>query len=265
MAPVVLLPTSPVEAAQAFGDGVGVTVVGGGTVVMPEITYGRLRPERVLLLGRSGLDRIVREEGVVTIGAAVPISELEGGDEPLATAASHVGDGEIRAQATVGGNLCAGPSAESPRGDLQAPLIALGARVRSAGAGGERTEPLEDFLSGGAGRLVLDVSYDDVDRATGYAAAWRPHAHHYTILAVAAARAGDGVRVAVTGAGDHAIRCTSVEAALAAGASAADAAAKALGDVDPRDDALASAWYRRRALPGLVEKALALSDSVGKR
>ena len=30
----------------------------------------------------------------------------------------------------------------------------------------------------------------------------------------------------------------------------------ALEDADPRDDALASAWYRRQVLPRLVAKAL---------
>ncbi len=256
MALEVLLPTSPAEAAEAFGDGAGVTVVGGGTIVVPEITYGRLRPGRVLMLARSGLDRIVRADGVVTIGAAVPVSALEGGDEPLASAAAHVGDPEIRGQATVGGNLCAGPGRESPRGDLQAPLIALGARARSTGAGGERSEPVEELVARGGVRLVLDVSYDDVPRHAGYAAVWRPHAHHYTILAVCATRTADAIRVAVTGAGPYGMRCPSVEAALASGAPASAASAKVLDDVDPQDDALASAWYRARVLPGLVEKAL---------
>jgi len=36
----------------------------------------------------------------------------------------------------------------------------------------------------------------------------------------------------------------------------AEAAAKTLDGVDPHDDALASAWYRRQVLPGLVERAL---------
>ncbi len=245
----VVIPTSPEEASKAFGDGQGVTVVGGGTIVMPEITYGRLRPGRVLMLVRSGLDRIMRESGVVTIGAAVPVSALEDGDEPLASAARHLGDPEIRGQATVGGNLCAGPGAEAPRGDLQAPLVVLGARVRSTGKGGERVEPIEDFLAHGTeGRLVLDVSYDDVPRKTGYAAAWRPHAHHYTILAVAAAKAGDETRVAVTGAAPHAVRLTSVERS--------GNSADALEDVQPPDDALASGWYRTALLPRLVERAL---------
>ncbi len=148
----VVLPTTPAEAAEAFGDGDGVTVVGGGTIVVPELTHGRLRPSRVVMLARSGLDGLTRANGAVTIGAACSVAALEGGDEPLASAALHVADPEIRGQATVGGNLCSGEGADVPRGDLQAPLIALGARVRSTGAGGERTEPVEDFLAGGGGR-----------------------------------------------------------------------------------------------------------------
>src|SRR5947207_4920271 len=170
----VMLPTSPEEAAKAFGDGAGVTVLAGGTIVVPDLTYRRLAPQKVLMLARSGLDRITRESGVVTIGAAVPISELEGGDEPLATAARHVADVEVRAQATLGGNLCTAPGRETPRGDLQAPLLVLEARARSTGAGGERVEPLEDFLGAPHGRLLLDVAYDERPRETGYAAFWRP-------------------------------------------------------------------------------------------
>lgn len=252
----VLQPGSPGEAAAAFGDGSGVTVVGGGTIVMPEITHGRLRPGRVLLLGGAGLGEITRVGGVVTIGAACPLSVLEDGDEPLATAARHIADIEIRGQATVGGNLCAGPGAESPRGDLQAPLLALDARVHWTGADGERTEPLADFLAGDGDRLVLDTAYDDVPRSTGYAAALRPHAHHYTILAACAVKDAAGIRVAVTGAAPTGVRCPSVEAAVSGGAPASEAAACVLEDVDPADDALASAWYRRRTLPTLVERAL---------
>jgi carbon-monoxide dehydrogenase medium subunit len=259
----VLLPTSPDEAAQAYGDGGGVTVLGGGTIVVPDITYGRLRPGRVLMLGRSGLDGVSKAGGVVTIGATTPIAALEGADEPLATAARHVADPEIRGQATLGGNLCAAATDESPRGDLQAPLIALGARVRSTGAGGERTEPVEEFLAASAGRLVLDVSYD-VPQAAGYAAVRRPHAHHYTILAVAAARTGDAVRVAVTGAGPTGARCPSVEAALGSGATATEAAERVLEDVEPADDALASAWYRTRVLPALVARALEVLGEAEK-
>ena len=246
--PDLLIPTSPAEAAAAFGDGGGVTVLAGGTIVMPELTLGHSKPGRVLMLARSGLGGVSRANGVVTIGAATTVSALEELDEPLATAARHVGDLEIRAQATLGGNLCAAPGSETPRGDLQAPLIVLGARVRSTGAGGERVEPIEDFLAASAGRLVLDVSYDDVERQTGYAAVGRAHSHHYTILAVAAGRANGELRLAATGAGARAVRLRAAEQS--------GDPADALKDADLQDDALASAWYRRQVLPGLVAKAI---------
>ena len=102
----------------------------------------------------------------MTIGAVTPVAELVGTDAPLAQAAEHVGDIEPP-QATVGGNVCADSSDDMPRGDLQAALLALGATVCSAGKGGERSEPLEDFLADGAARLVLDLTYDDVPGGGG--------------------------------------------------------------------------------------------------
>ena len=255
----VLIPSSADEAVAAFGDGKDVTVVAGGTIVMPDLVAGRLRPKSALFLGRAGLSGIARADGRVTIGAATPVSELADADAPLAEAARHVGDLEVRAQATVGGNVCSVASDDAPRGDLQAPLLALGASVRSTGKGGEKTEPLEDFLADGSGRLVLDVSYDDAPRQAAYASLWRPHTHHYTILAVCATRTADAVRVGITGAGPRGMRAPAVEQALQQGDDPGRAAQRVLDDVEHtlRDDPLASAWYRAQLLPRLVERALA--------
>jgi carbon-monoxide dehydrogenase medium subunit len=255
----VVAPASRNDAVAAFGDGSGVTVFAGGTILMPELNYGRLRPERVLLLQDAGLAGIRRDGSTVTIGAMTTVAELDQAPEPLATAARHVADHEIRAQATIGGNLCA-PAGETPRGDLQAALIALGATVRSAGGDGERTEPVEDFVAGGHGRrLVLEIELEE-PKAAAHASARRPHAHAYTILAVCAAETAEGVRVGITGAGPHGVRARSVEEALARGASTADAAGTALDDAELQDDALASAWYRQRLLPVIVQRAL---DELG--
>lgn len=255
--PEVLTPTSVDQAVSAFGDGSGVTVIGGGTIVMPEIAGRRPRFARALLLADAGLAGITRDGGVVRIGAATTLEALVGNTpDPLSTAAQRIGDYEIRGQATIGGNLCAGPGRETPRGDLQAPLIALDARVRTAGAGGERVSPVEDFLaSGPAGRLVLEIELAEPARGV-YVSLGRPHAHVYTVLSVACAETSGGVRVAIGGAGPTGARAPSVERALASGASPADAATAVLDDVEPADDALASAWYRRKALPALVARAL---------
>jgi CO/xanthine dehydrogenase FAD-binding subunit len=253
---VLVVPASREEAVKEFGDGSGVTVLAGGTILMPEINYGRQRPERVLWLQNAGLAGISHNESGLRIGAMTPVAQLENGPEPLASTARQIADPEVRAQATLGGNLCAPPGGESPRGDLQAALIAIGADVRTVGKGGERTEPIEDFVASGPdGRLVLEVELEEPTRA-GSAAVRRPHSHAFTILAVCAAETSKGIRIGVTGGGAHGMRARSVEQALAGGASTQDAAEKVLDDVELRDDALASAWYRRRTLPVLVRRAL---------
>jgi carbon-monoxide dehydrogenase medium subunit len=74
-------------------------------------------------------------------------------------------------------------------------------------------------------------------------------------MSVACAETADSVRVAVGGVGPRAVRLSAVERALADGLAPAEAASKALDDVEPRDDALASAWYRRSVLPTLITRA----------
>jgi CO/xanthine dehydrogenase FAD-binding subunit len=254
----VLVPTSADEAASLYGDGEGITVFAGGTILLPEIAAGRLRPGRALMLHRSGLDRLRVDDGRVVIGAMVPVAALtESDDEVLAEFARHVADGEVRRGATVGGNICATPGAELQRGDLGAPLIALGARVRSVGTGGERTEPLEDFLAGDRdGRLVLELQYDRFPRRSGTSGLRRRHAHSYAIAGVAACTREDGseLRVALSGVAPTAIRSRAVEAGRNPAA--------VLEDVQPVDDAVATAAYRRKVLPLLVREALDRLESA---
>ena len=255
----VLLPTTEAEAVEAFGDGSGITVIGGGTIVVPDMTSGRLRPEKAMLLTGAGLSGVTRDGPRITIGATTPVSELESLPAPIGPCAANVADTEIRAQGTVGGNLCAGEGLEAPRGDLQGALLAVGATVRSTGAGGETTEPLEDFLAHRKSRLLLDVSFEEPS-AGAFAPLIRPHTHDYTALAVSAARGGDGtVRLAVSGVTGPAVRLPSAEAKASDPGAAADAAA---AEVTFADDALASAWYRNRTLPVLVRRALTQLEEV---
>jgi len=250
----VIVAASPQEAIEAFGDGSDVTVVAGGTIVMPEIRHGRLKPRKALLINRAGLDGISDDGGRIVIGAGTSLADLEDAVEPLGTCARKVADLEIRGQATLGGNLCAPPGDNNPRGDLQAALLVLDAQVRSTGAGGERTEPVEDFLANGPqNRLVLDVSIAEPEAAAS-ATVRRPHAHAYTVMRVCAARANGETRIAVSGAGPNAVRSRAAEQAAADGADAA--AERVLDDVQPHDDALASSWYRSQVLPVLVRRAL---------
>lgn len=245
------MPTSRDEAVSLYGSGEGLTVVAGGTIVLPEIAAGRLTPTRALMLHRAALDETRNENGLHVIGAMVPVEALVGHPvEILAETARHIADAEVRRNATVGGNICAPPGLDAQRGDLAAPLIALGARVRSAGADGERTEPVEDFLAARAGRLVLEVEFDDVERRTTGDGLRRRHAHSYAIAAVVGAVRADTseLRLAAAGVAPTAVRLRTVEQSRDP--------EDVLKDVEPVDDAVATAAYRRAILPKLVREAL---------
>src|SRR5262245_20062382 len=92
----VVLPTSRAEAVEAFADGKSVTVIGGGTIVMPEISAGRLRPTRAILLARAGLAGVERDGARTTIGAMATIEDLVGLEAPLGPCAANVADIEVR-------------------------------------------------------------------------------------------------------------------------------------------------------------------------
>ncbi len=249
----ILMPGSEDEAIAAFGDGADVVVVGGGTIVVPEMTYRRLQPAKALMLGRAGLSGIEKGGSRITIGAMTPVQELVDLPAPLGPCAANVADVEIRSQATVGGNICAGEGYEAPRGDLQGALLAVGATIRSVAGGDVSEEPLEDFLPRRRERLLLSVSFDE-PTAGAFAGLDRRHTHDYTALAVSGVRAADGsIRLAATGAGSWGVRLPSAEAAAEDPAAAGEAALK---DVTPHDDALASAWYRAKVLPVLVRRVL---------
>ena len=83
MAAEALVPSSAAEAVQLFGDGKDITVFAGGTILMPEIAAGRLKPARTLLRHRSGLDELRVDGDAVRIGAMVPVAALVDGDDAL--------------------------------------------------------------------------------------------------------------------------------------------------------------------------------------
>src|ERR1700719_2842233 len=90
------------------------------------------------------------------VGAAVACIQIhENADMnryyPGLTEAAHlIGSLQIQSRASVGGNLCNG----SPAGDSTPALIALGAKARLVGPKGERTVPVETFITA-PGRTVL--------------------------------------------------------------------------------------------------------------
>jgi len=123
--------------------------IAGGTDVMVELNFDRRRPEAILDLTRvPELAAWDRSDGGVRVGAGVTytraIAELAGDLPGLAIAARTVGSPQIRNRGTIGGNL----GSASPAGDCHPPLLAVGAEVEVASAGGARRVPIDEFFTG---------------------------------------------------------------------------------------------------------------------
>ncbi len=250
----VVLPGSPDEAISAFGDGIGVTVVGGGTIVMPDITAGRLRPGKAMLLARAGLAGVAHDGPKVTLGAMTTLQSLVDLAAPVGPCAANVADLEVRTRRRSAATS-AQAKARTRRAEISRARSSPSAHTFARPARAESPpKPLEDFLGHRDERLILDVSYEE-PASGAFVAIDRPHTHEYTTMAVSAAKLADGsIRLAATGAGWWGVRLPSAEAAAA---DPDKAGAAALNDVQLHDDALASAWYREQALPVLVKRALA--------
>ncbi len=130
----------------------------GGTDLIIQLRAGVRRPEYIVDV--KNIQEMCRIEFSMQhglrLGAAVPcIAIYENGDMrkyyPGLTEAAHlIGSLQIQSRASVGGNLCNG----SPAADTTPALIALGAKCRVVGSGGERLVPVEDFCTA-PGRTVL--------------------------------------------------------------------------------------------------------------
>jgi CO/xanthine dehydrogenase FAD-binding subunit len=127
----------------------GALALAGGTDVMVDINFGRVRPDALLdLTGVRELAEWTADDGVIRLGAGVPyarvISELGGRLPGLALASRTVGSPQIRNRGTVGGNL----GSASPAGDAHPPLLACGAVMEAASVRGIRRIPATQFYTG---------------------------------------------------------------------------------------------------------------------
>jgi len=122
-------------------------LIAGSTDVGLWVNKTHARFDGVIDLGKvQALRHIEKDARTLKIGAGVTLAESIA---PLSALASDLGpllhrfgSRQVRAQATVGGNIANG----SPIGDLAPALIALGASVELASASGERNMALESFF-----------------------------------------------------------------------------------------------------------------------
>ncbi len=133
-------PTALDDALAAVAD--GAMPLAGGTDLMVETNFGRIRPEHVVGLRR--ISRLKEWEGH-RIGSGVTWRRIEReGPRALAQAARTVGSPQIRNAGTIGGNL----GTASPAGDGHPFLVAIDAEIELASVSGSRTVGWREFFTG---------------------------------------------------------------------------------------------------------------------
>lgn len=268
-------PTDVGEAVKLLTEhGNKISIVAGGTDLVPKINYYELKPELLMYIGGMGLNYIKEEAGKLVIGAATTTASLAVSEllaekaAALYQAANASGSVAVRTTATIGGNI----ANASPAADLATPLLVMDAEVHLQGPDGERTVPLKEFFTAPhetvlqPDELITQFSMPVPKGKTVFMKMGRRKAFTLSIANVAVRLAMEGnkcqeARIALGSVAPTPLCCPKAMDMLPGQvvdeALLDKVAAAAADESKPIDDQRASAWHRKRILVPLVKRALA--------
>ena len=245
-----------VKALKSADDG---KFLAGGMTLIPTLKQRLANPDCLVDLSACGLSSIDDEGGAIQIGAMtrhVDVAEsalVQKAIPALTHLAAHIGDRQVRNRGTIGGSL----ANNDPAACYPAALLALGGTVHTQ----TRSIAAEDYFDG---MFDTALEEDEIIRAVtmpkpekaAYVKFPNP-ASRYAMVGVFVAKFADGVRVAVTGAGEDGVfRAGDLEAALDANFSA-DAIADGMVSADGlMSDIHASADYRAHLIGEMTRRAV---------
>jgi carbon-monoxide dehydrogenase medium subunit len=269
------------EAVALLSKNPDAKALAGGHSLLPVMKLRLTSPSMLIDLRNIGeLSGISANSGGWRIGAMTTYVQIANhqdlrGYHALFDATTVIGDPQVRNRGTIGGSL----AHADPAADLPAVVLVLEASINVIGPNGPRTIPIDQFFEGmlatslAEGEIITSVDLPAQAAGTGsnYAKFANP-ASGYAMVGVAArvtlnGGAAQNVRVALTGASDHAIRLEQIERALEGQALTAESIAAACeqagAGLDLMGDIHASAEYRgamvkvyaRRALTKALERA----------
>ncbi|MGW4094108.1 FAD binding domain-containing protein [Nocardia sp. NPDC004750] len=262
-------PTTLSDALAVLSDNPDAVIVGGGTMVIPKLSTGELRPDALLDVSRIPELTQVRTDttGHWILGAAVTYQQIVAATELpflLRTAAAGVTGGpQILAQGTIGGSA----SYANPSSDMPSVLVALDATMVVDGVHGRRHLPADTFFEDAFTTaithepMILCEIRIPATRATapsGYCklriaeSSWPIVTAASTVLNPFATKYARECRVTVGGASGKPFSFTIFhEPSLPLLRHIIDDAAPTWND-----DALATAAYRRRVTPVIVRRSI---------
>lgn len=252
-----LFPSTYSEAAAALEAHPSAVVVAGGTDVMVAVNDGSRQVDRWISLRRvQHADHFEVDGDSVLVGAGTTFEQIlgpRGAALPaLAEAARTVGGPQIRAAATLGGNL----ATASPAGDSLPALACYDTEIQIVGATHDRWVPLTDFLIGpgqtllGPGEVIAALRLSSTSGAQHFAKLGTRNAMVISVCSLAGRLDADAgiARLAIGSASATVRRAVDAETLLLDGAPPDDVGAAVAEASSPIDDHRASAAYRRHAL-----------------
>ena len=271
-------PSSVDEAISVLtAEGYGAKPLAGGQSLIPAMNFRLAQPAVLVDLGDLDELRFIREtEGGLVLGAMTTHSAIERSAAVreraplLAEAMPWIAHLQIRNRGTVGGSL----AHADPASELPAVMLALDARLRLRGPGGDRTVAFCDFCTGlfstalAPDELVTAVEIPTLPNGTGCAFKEVSRRHgDFALVGVCAVltldAGGTCTRASVTllSVGDGPVCANTAEDLLLGRPPTADAIreaaeAAATRDIDPPADIHASAPYRRQLALVLTTRAL---------
>lgn len=240
-------------------------LLAGGHSLIPLMRLRLAAPSVLIDVGRlDGLRYINEADDHVAIGALTTHREVETSDVLarqcglLAHVAGEVGDPQVRHRGTLGGSL----AHSDPASDLPAAVLALGGLMVLQGPDGTREVAAVDFFTGffesalAADELLTEVRVPKVPDAGWNYQKFNRRAQDWAIVGACAVQMNGGANVALVNMGSTPLRAGAVEAALAGGASAAEAAEAAADGTDAPTDLNATPEYRQHLARVLTKRAL---------
>lgn len=257
---------SAAEAISLIGEhGDDAKILAGGHSLLPLMKLRLAQPSVLIDIARVPDLSYIRDAGDhIAIGALTRHMDVETSSvlaehvPLLAHAASHVGDPQVRHRGTIGGSIAHSDSAS----DLPATTLALGATYIAQGPNGTREIAAADFFQGflqtalADDELLTEIRVPKMKGAGWSFQKFNRRAQDWAIVGVAAWRRGSESGVGLVNMGSTPILATSVAAAIASGASVADAAELAAAESDPQNDLNASPTYRVHLAKVLTRRAL---------
>jgi aerobic carbon-monoxide dehydrogenase medium subunit len=194
-------------------------ILAGGQTLLPAMKLRLASPATIVdLSGVKGLSGIKASGKAVVIGAMTKHAEVmtsaavQKAIPALAHLVSLIGDPAVRNKGTIGGSL----ANNDPSADYPAAALGLGATIHT----NKRKIEADKFFKGlfetalADDEIIESVSFPVPEKA-GYEKFPNP-ASRFALVGVFVSKSKDGVRVAVTGAGEGGVfRVKEMEAALA--------------------------------------------------